>query len=170
MGIKELKPVAYGKFRQGYYNPIHPEKYVTNTKQIIYRSSWELKFMKWLDISEEVVEWASEPVSIKYFYTVDSRMHTYYPDFYFAFKKQDGSIVKYIVECKPSNQLKEPEPPKRRTVKTIKNYNYLMECCIKNSCKRVAAKKWCEEHGKEVVVIPRTEGISSTMLREYKKK
>lgn len=29
------------------------------------------------------------------------------------------------------------------------------------------AVKWCEENGKEVVVIPRTEGISSTMLREY---
>ena len=31
------------------------------------------------------------------------------------------------------------------------------------------AVKWCEDHGKEVVVIPRTEGISSTMLREYSK-
>lgn len=31
------------------------------------------------------------------------------------------------------------------------------------------AVKWCEEHGKEVVVIPRTEGISSTLLREYSK-
>ena len=31
------------------------------------------------------------------------------------------------------------------------------------------AVKWCEEHGKEVVTIPRTEGISSTMLREYSK-
>lgn len=31
------------------------------------------------------------------------------------------------------------------------------------------AVKWCEEHGKEVVIIPRTEGISSTMLREYSK-
>ena len=31
------------------------------------------------------------------------------------------------------------------------------------------AVKWCEEHGKDVVVIPRTEGISSTMLREYTK-
>ena len=29
------------------------------------------------------------------------------------------------------------------------------------------AVKWCEEHGKEVIVIPRTEGISSTRLREY---
>ena len=31
------------------------------------------------------------------------------------------------------------------------------------------AVKWCKEHGKEVVVIPRTEGISSTLLREFKK-
>lgn len=31
------------------------------------------------------------------------------------------------------------------------------------------AVKWCEEHGKEVIVVPRTEGISSTMLREYEK-
>ena len=31
------------------------------------------------------------------------------------------------------------------------------------------AVEWCKEHGKEVVIIPRTEGISSTMLREYSK-
>ena len=31
------------------------------------------------------------------------------------------------------------------------------------------AVEWCEKNGKEVVVIPRTEGISSTMLREYSK-
>ena len=31
------------------------------------------------------------------------------------------------------------------------------------------AVEWCRKHGKEVVVIPRTEGISSTLLREYSK-
>ncbi len=31
------------------------------------------------------------------------------------------------------------------------------------------AVKWCEEHGKKVVVIPRTEGISSSLLKEYSK-
>ena len=31
------------------------------------------------------------------------------------------------------------------------------------------AVAWCEQEGKEVIVLPRTEGISSTMLREYKK-
>lgn len=29
------------------------------------------------------------------------------------------------------------------------------------------AVAWCEANGKKVVTIPRTEGISSTMLREY---
>ena len=28
------------------------------------------------------------------------------------------------------------------------------------------AMKWCEEHGKEIVVLPRTEGISSSWLKE----
>lgn len=151
--IKDLKPKYNSRFKQGYYNPVHPEKYKTNIKEICFRSSWELKFMKWLDLTPEVLEWASEPISIKYFYTLDQKIHTYYPDFYFSFKKQDETIVKYIVECKPSNQLKTPEQPKRRTPKAIKNYNYLMECCIKNSCKRIAAKKWCEDNGYHFVYL-----------------
>lgn len=31
------------------------------------------------------------------------------------------------------------------------------------------AEAWCRKHGKKVVVLPRTEGISSTMLRNYSK-
>ena len=30
------------------------------------------------------------------------------------------------------------------------------------------AEEWCKAHGKEVVVIPRTEGISSSLLRRVK--
>lgn len=30
------------------------------------------------------------------------------------------------------------------------------------------AEKWCKENGKDVIVIPRTEGISSTLLRGIK--
>lgn len=29
------------------------------------------------------------------------------------------------------------------------------------------AVEWCKENGKQIVTIPRTEGISSTFLREY---
>lgn len=31
------------------------------------------------------------------------------------------------------------------------------------------AVEWCNNHGKSVVTIPRTEGISSSLLKEYKK-
>ena len=31
------------------------------------------------------------------------------------------------------------------------------------------AVEWCHTNGKDVVVIPRTEGISSSILREYSK-
>ncbi len=31
------------------------------------------------------------------------------------------------------------------------------------------AVEWCNRNGKEVVIIPRTEGISSSLLREYSK-
>lgn len=31
------------------------------------------------------------------------------------------------------------------------------------------AVEWCESNQKEVIIIPRTEGISSTLLREYSK-
>lgn len=31
------------------------------------------------------------------------------------------------------------------------------------------AVEWCNNNGKAVIVIPRTEGISSTMLRDYSK-
>ena len=84
-GIKELKPKRDSQFKQGYYIPSYPQKYETNTKQIIYRSSWEYKLCKWLDLTPEVIEWASEPGAIKYFYTLDKKIHTYYPDFYFAY-------------------------------------------------------------------------------------
>ena len=31
------------------------------------------------------------------------------------------------------------------------------------------AVAWCKAHGKEMVVIPRTEGISSTLIKQYSK-
>ena len=31
----------------------------------------------------------------------------------------------------------------------------------------VQAKKWCKDHGKEVVVLPRTDGVSSSELKHH---
>ena len=49
-----LKPRA-GKIRQGYFRPANPAKYVGDPAQIIFRSSWEFKFLKWCDSSPTVI-------------------------------------------------------------------------------------------------------------------
>ena len=65
MSIKNVKPTKNSGFNQGYFNPVYPEKYA-GKPPIIYRSSWELKFMKMCDNREDIVKWSSEPVEIKY--------------------------------------------------------------------------------------------------------
>ena len=44
MSIKNVKPNKNSGFIQGYFNPKNPEKY-KGPSPIIYRSSWERKFM-----------------------------------------------------------------------------------------------------------------------------
>ena len=76
MSIKNVRPTKNSGFNQGYYNPLYPKKYAGNPP-IIYRSSWELKFMKMCDNREDIVLWASEPVEIKYWSSMDKREHSY---------------------------------------------------------------------------------------------
>ena len=117
MNIKNVKPTAKSGFRQGYYTPKHPAKYI-GPGPIIYRSSWERKFCHWCDHNENVISWVSEPFSIKYYNILDKKFHNYFPDFYVKIKKDD-SIEEYLVEIKPKAQLKKPEPPKRKTAKAM---------------------------------------------------
>ena len=62
-----LKPNKGGRYKQEYYHPKNVSKYVGDPEKIIYRSSWERKFMIWLDLNDSVLEWSSEPIAIKYF-------------------------------------------------------------------------------------------------------
>ena len=55
MSIKKVKPTSKSGFKQGYYNPINPQKYI-GEHPIIYRSSWERKFCHWCDHNEEVIK------------------------------------------------------------------------------------------------------------------
>ena len=61
----------------GTYTPIHRNKYKGN-KKIVWRSSWELKFMKYCDRNPNVIEWSSEPFAIRYYLPIDKK---WYPPF-----------------------------------------------------------------------------------------
>jgi hypothetical protein len=49
----------------GKFKPKNPEKYA-GRGSIRYRSSWELKFMNFLDENPSIKNWASESISIPY--------------------------------------------------------------------------------------------------------
>ena len=52
-------------FRQGTYQVQNPDKYVgKNTPR--FRSGWEMSFMHFLDTNDNILQWASESISIPY--------------------------------------------------------------------------------------------------------
>lgn len=152
MSIKKLKPTKNSGFNQGYFNPKNPEKYI-GPIPIIYRSSWEYKFMIWCDTNDKVITWSSEPVEIKYWSRQDSKDHKYYPDFYFKQLKQDGTHEQYIVEIKPKDQITKPKPPTKNSAKALKSYKFLAEQYVKNMDKYKAAIEYCDGFGYKFIVL-----------------
>ena len=151
MSIKKVKPTSKSGFKQGYYKPTFPQKY-RGGDLIIYRSSWERKFCHWCDHNENVINWISEPFSIKYYNVLDKKFHNYFPDFYVKMNK-DGIIEEYIVEIKPKEQLKKPTPPKRNTKKAIENFKYVYEMYVRNLCKADALNKVANQRNFKVMLL-----------------
>lgn len=124
---------------QGYFKPKNPEKYKGDPTNIIYRSSWELKLMSYLDAHPDVVEWSSEEFCIPYRSPKDNRIHRYYPDFKIK-QKKDGKLETIVIEVKP---LKQSIPPEKGT-KTKRTFlNEVITYGI-NQAKWKAAKEYCE--------------------------
>ena len=81
------------KSYKGLYRPTNPKKYVGNTKQIVYRSNLERKFMLYCDRNDSV-QWASEEISIPYLSPLDNKVHRYYPDFLVKLIRVKSSALK----------------------------------------------------------------------------
>jgi hypothetical protein len=128
---------------RGYFKPRNPSKYRGDPSNIIYRSSWELKLMMWLDQHRDVIEWGSEEFFIPYRSPIDGRVHRYFPDFYVKRRGADGKVETLIIEVKPAAQTKEP---KKQSKVTKKYLNEVMTWGI-NSSKWKAAEDYCEDRG-----------------------
>ena len=59
----------------GRFTPRNPSKYVGDSTNIIYRSSWECRLMDWFDRNPDIVSWASEELIIPYKSPVDNKFH-----------------------------------------------------------------------------------------------
>lgn len=126
---------------KGRFKPQNPQKYIGDPTNIIYRSLWELRLMKYFDIHDSVIKWGSEEIIIPYRSPVDNKIHRYFPDFYVKAMGSDGTINTTIIEVKPSVQTKEPAKQSKRTRK------YISEVLTwgVNQAKWKAAEEFCRD-------------------------
>ena len=138
---------------KGKYSPSFPKKYRGDPTNIIYRSLWERKFMKYCDLNENILEWGSEEIALPYVSPVDNKVHRYFPDFYIKVKESTGKIKKYIIEIKPKKQTVEPKIQKRKT----KGYIFEVTEWAKNQAKWKVAQEFCEDRQWKFKVITEDE-------------
>lgn len=135
---------------KGKYSPVNYKKYKGDPTNIIYRSSWELKFMRYLDLNENIVLWSSEEFFIPYKDEVSGKTRRYFPDFYIKCREPNGKLKEMVIEIKPKKQVIGPEKNPKRKTKTWVNevYEY-----VKNQSKWKAAENFCKDRLWEFKVL-----------------
>lgn len=139
----------YKETYKGRYRIENVKKYKGDISDVIYRSSWELKFMRWCDSNPSVLEWGSETVIIPYRSPVDNNVHRYFVDFYIKIKDKDNKVLKYLIEIKPEKFTKPPPIPQKKTKRFIQEvFNYGI-----NQSKWEAATSFCKDRGWQFLVL-----------------
>ena len=139
----------YKETFKGKYRIEDIKKYKGDISDVIYRSSWELKFMRWCDSNPSVLEWGSETVIIPYRSPVDNNIHRYFVDFYIKIQDKDDKILKYLIEIKPEKFTKPPPIPQKKTKRFIQEvFNYGI-----NQSKWEAASSFCNSQGWKFLVL-----------------
>lgn len=130
------------EYRQGLFRPKNPTKYKGDPNRIVYRSSWELKLMDYLDRHPDVIEWSSEETIVPYFDPTVQRMRRYFPDFVVKSRTKKG-VETRMIEVKPESQVVPPKKRKRRSAKMLaEEHTY-----VKNLMKWQAAEEYCKKRG-----------------------
>lgn len=137
------------KYYQGRFKPKHPQKYMGDPTNIIYRSGWEFKLMRYLDSHPKVLQWGSEELVVPYRSPIDGRMHRYFPDFLVKQINKYGKKETILIEVKPKAQTVPPDVSKiktktgqtsRRYINEVKNWGI-------NQAKWKAAEEYCKDRG-----------------------
>jgi len=125
----------------GRFKPKKPKKYIGDPTNIIYRSLWEFKLMRYLDSHPNVIEWGSEELIIPYRSPIDGRMHRYFPDFIVKQINKYGNKETIIIEVKPAYQTIEP----KKKSKVTKQYINEVKTWGVNQAKWKAAQDFCKD-------------------------
>ena len=131
---------------KGRYKPKHPEKYIGNPTNVIYRSLLERRFMLYCDKSSSILEWGSEEVVVPYKSPIDNRLHRYFTDFIVKLKNKDGITETLLIEVKPKKQCSPPKKKSKRFLSEMKTYAI-------NTAKWKSATEYAENKGWRFIII-----------------
>ena len=135
---------------KGKYRPQNPKKYKGDPTNIVYRSLWEQKFMRYCDLNENVSQWQSEEFFVPYRSPLDNKFHRYFPDFFIKYTDKNGNKRTMVVEIKPKKEVEMPEQnPSRRT----KSWAYRVQTWVVNQAKWKAAEEYCADRNYEFKIM-----------------
>jgi hypothetical protein len=126
---------------KGKFRPKSPTKYIGDPTNVIYRSLWELRLMRYFDEHPSVLGWGSEEVIIPYRSPVDNRIHRYFPDFIVKMREASGAVTTLVIEVKPDKQTKAPV---KKTEKSRRYINEVLTYGV-NQAKWRAAEEFCKD-------------------------
>ena len=118
-----------------------------------YKSSLELKAMRYADYNKHIVKWSLEPFSIKYVKPMDGKVHRYYIDFFFEF----STGQKFLVEIKSKGETKPPRLPRNNSAKSQSNYQRALMTYSTNTAKWKAAKEFCAQNNTQFIILTEKE-------------
>lgn len=124
------------KFSQGQFIPKNPYKIIGNAS-IWYRSSWELMVMTFLDNHPNVIQWASESISIPYVNPLTGKRSQYIPDFLVLYQDKNGQQRAELIEVKPKREALAENAKSKRDKAFL----------IINQAKWASALSYCKKHG-----------------------
>ena len=134
----------YGNVHQSYYTPVNPEKW--DSSKILFLSNWErLTYIK-LDMNPNVIKVIANSLVIPYICSTDNRQHKYFMDVFFTAKHGDET-KSYLLEIKPEKQLFPPRQPKKKTAKSVRNFQKECLAYAKNISKWKAAQEMAVRNG-----------------------
>jgi len=147
--------MSKSKAYSGRYRLLNPQKYLGKyPNDIIWRSTWERKVFKWLDMNPSVLGWVSEEIPVIYTSPIDGKKHRYFPDVFMIMKNKNGEIKKYLVEIKP---FKETVPPKLNGTRKSKKLLTEAVTFAINQAKWKAAQELCEKNGIQFMILTENE-------------
>jgi hypothetical protein len=124
------------KFAQGAYVVKNKAKYVGRGTPR-YRSGWELAFMRFLDNNDNILQWASESISIPYRNPITGKQSIYVPDFLITYRNRNNQMIAEVIEIKPKKQSVVESKMKANERATV----------AVNYAKWDSATKWCKKQG-----------------------